>query len=39
MGINPQAEAIYVAKIEELKEEITKKIKIIKELQAQRARN
>lgn len=29
-SMNPQAEAIYVAKIEELKEEITKKIKIIK---------
>ena len=36
--VNSQAEAIYVAKIEELKEEITKKIKIIKELQSQSLR-
>jgi|JI6StandDraft_1071083.scaffolds.fasta_scaffold12414_7 hypothetical protein len=34
--LTAQDEAVYVARIEELKEEITKKIKIIKELQNQR---
>jgi hypothetical protein len=36
--MNGQKEAIYVAQIEELKEEITTKIKIIKELQNQQLR-